>query len=136
MRASVESAKLARIGDLDDALTWSINLSSNLARLSDLVIVRSFNNFIPIGLTKMVLPSQLSSLTRILQEFWRNVGQVKWCQIWWRYVIGVEAQSGNLSQFLKQYKMHLLHNLKILPKSKIWSCAHIVDCMGLKVGGG
>ena len=37
---------------------------------------------------------------------------------------------------MKQYKMHLLHNLKILPESKIWSCAHIDDCMGLQIGGG
>ena len=32
--------------------------------------------------------------------------------------------------------MHLLHNLKILPESKIWSCAHIDHRIGLKIGGG
>ena len=39
MRVAVETAIMAKIRDLDDALTWSINLSSNLARLSYLVIV-------------------------------------------------------------------------------------------------
>jgi hypothetical protein len=36
---------------------------------------------------------------------------------------------------LRQYKMHLLHNLKILPESKICSCAHIDDWIGMKFGG-
>ena len=31
--------------------------------------------------------------------------------------------------------MHLLHNLKILPESKIFSCAHIDYWMGLQMGG-
>ena len=60
---------------------------------------------------------------------------MNWSQIWWREVIWVGEQSGNLSGFLKQYKMHLLHNLKILPEAKIWSCAHIDDWVGLKFGG-
>ena len=61
---------------------------------------------------------------------------MKWSQIWWRDVIWVGAQSGNLSELMKQYKIYLLHNMKILTESKIWSCAHIDDWIGLKIGGG
>ena len=32
-------------------------------------------------------------------------------------------------------EIYLLHNLKILPETKICSCAHIDDCMGLQMGG-
>jgi len=54
----------------------------------------------------------------------------------WREVIWVGEQSGIFSELMKQYKMHLLHNLKILPESNIWPCALINDWMGLKFGGG
>ena len=37
--------------------------------------------------------------------------------------------------FFKQYKIHLLHNLEIMPESKICSCAQIEDWMGLQMGG-
>ena len=48
----------------------------------------------------------------------------------------VGEQSGNLSGFLKQYKVYLLHNLKILPETKICSYAHIGNWIGLKIVGG
>ena len=60
---------------------------------------------------------------------------MKWCQIWWRDVSWVGEQSGIFSELMKQYKMHLLHNLKILLESKIWPCAHIDQGMELKFGG-
>ena len=48
----------------------------------------------------------------------------------------LSVRSGNLSRFLKQYKMHLLHNLKIRLESEICSYAHVDDWMGLKMGEG
>ena len=60
---------------------------------------------------------------------------MNWSQIRWRYVIRVGAQSVNFSELLKQQKIYLLHNLKILTESNIWPCAHIDDWMGLKFGG-
>ena len=36
---------------------------------------------------------------------------------------------------MKQYKIYLLHNLKILTEAKIWSCAHIDQGMELTFGG-
>ena len=36
---------------------------------------------------------------------------------------------------MKQYKIYLLHNLKILTEAKFWSCAHIYQGMELKFGG-
>ena len=61
---------------------------------------------------------------------------MKWSQIWWRDIIWVGEQSGIFSELMKQYKMHLFHNLEILPESKNWSCAHIDQDMELKFGGG
>ena len=41
-----------------------------------------------------------------------------------------------LASIMEQDKIYLLHNLKILPETKIWSCAHIDHRIGLKIGGG
>ena len=59
--------KMVQKLDHDGALTWSVNLRSNWARLSHLVIWRFFKKLIPNGQAKMALASQTSLLTRNLE---------------------------------------------------------------------
>ena len=72
------------------------------------------------------------NLARILEKYWLGEMVPNLVE---RSYLG-RRQYGNLSGFLKQYKMHLLHNLKILPKTNICSCAHIDNWMELQMGGG
>ena len=43
--------------------------------------------------------------------------------------------TNDLVIYQDQYKIYLLHNLKILPETKICFCAHIDNWMGLQMGG-
>ena len=61
--------KMVQKLDHDGTLTWSVNLSSNWAKLSHLVILICSPSTIPFGKAKMVLPSQASPLDRNLQKF-------------------------------------------------------------------
>ena len=61
---AVQLLKYVQKLDEEETLTRSDGLSYNLANLDDLIIGRCCKNIIPNGLAKMVLPSQLSFLSK------------------------------------------------------------------------
>ena len=60
--------KMVQKLDHDGALTWSVHLSSDWAKLSHLILGKRSQSIIPFGKAKMVLASQTSPLDRNLQK--------------------------------------------------------------------
>ena len=71
---AVESAILARIGDLDDPITYLIFVSLNLVDRGYMMIRSFFKIFMPFGNTKVALASQSFILDRNLETLHRLIG--------------------------------------------------------------
>ena len=71
---AVQPPKLTQKLNHDETLTRSDGLGYNLAKPDDLNIPLCCKKFIPNGLTKMVLPSQLSFLSKNFRKILRAIG--------------------------------------------------------------